>query len=113
MAKTSSQILQVAFTLNDLNNLFEKSEKRVLNEIDKKLDNKLKNYATKKDLENFATKKDLELFATKKDLENFATKKDLQEAIDAILQGMDNILKDIPKRKEVVLRKDLEKLASL
>ena len=46
MSKTSNQSLPVTVTLNDLNNLFEKSEKRILKEIDKR------NFATKKDVED-------------------------------------------------------------
>jgi len=43
----------------------------------------------------FATKKDLEGFATKEDLENLITKDEFHEFKDAVLTGMDHILKDL------------------
>jgi len=63
----------------------------------------LEGFATKKDLEGFATKKDLgnlvikmeKVFATKKDLENFVTKEEFYEFKDAVLTGLDHILKDL------------------
>jgi len=70
----------------------------------------LDQFATKKDLEKFATKKDLENYATKEDLKLYATKQDLQEAVDAILSGMEDLLKDIPKKKEVVLKSELKNI---
>ncbi len=48
------------------------------NHLEKTLDERLQNFATKDDLKNFATKDDLKNFATKDDLKNFATKDDLK-----------------------------------
>ncbi|GEM_PF-4831291 len=45
MVKSSSKQLPVMITLSDLNSLFEKSEKRILKEIDKR------GFATKHDVE--------------------------------------------------------------
>lgn len=91
-------------TVTDLNNL----AKTILTEIDKR------NFATKKDLENYATKKDLQKFVTRDDLKKAlslcATKNDLQESVDAIIAGVNGILKDIPKKSEVVLKSELKSI---
>lgn len=59
--------------------------------MDRKFDEKLKNFATKDDLKQFATKDDLKQFATKDDLHKiddklngFATKDDLELVIESI-----------------------------
>ena len=113
------------------------------------MDEKLKNYPTKKDFSQLSTrvstlsnnlstfsdkvntlptKKDVRQIvnkeinsrnlATKDDLKQFATKEEVKELVmdittqasDAILLGMEVMFKDIPKKSEIVLRKDFENL---
>lgn len=47
--------------------------------LEKVLDERLRNVATKDDLQQFITKEDAKAFATKNDLQKFATKDDLLE----------------------------------
>ncbi len=64
-------------------------------DVKKLIDNALKPYATRKEVKEIVTE-------TVMNLTNQAT--------DDVLHGINELLKDIPKRSEVVLRKDLEKI---
>jgi|SRR3989344_6706991 len=73
--------------------------------LDKKFDEKLKNFATKDDLKNFTTKDDLKNFATKDDLKNFATKDEIELKID---EAVAEIIASVDKNKAD--KEDVEKL---
>ncbi len=63
---------------------------------------------TKKDLEK-TLRKSLEPYATREEVKAIVLELTTQ-ATDDVLRGIEGVLEDIPTKKEVVLKKDLEKI---
>src|SRR5260221_11716944 len=95
-----TKTLPVIITLQDLESLFDKHDERLETRILKEVRKIVKD----------ETKIALKPYAKKRDLQSLASKQDLQEAVDAIMHGMEEMYKDVPTRKEVVLKTDIKNL---